>query len=197
MDEMVLVIATKDIDEIVKETGFVNVPIEEIKILTEKRGFFVKRERAESDESIRQLIPYVVMQNMDDLYLMVKRLSIQTEKRLHGMYSIGIGGHVNDQDEGDTPWMKFLSGMEREMNEEVIIRKSFEWPKYIGIIKEVSTPVNRVHLGVVFQIKADVEGIREKDKFSWEFVNLADLLSRYDMMESWSKYVIDILDSHL
>ncbi len=197
MDEMVLVVAAKDINEVVKEEGFVSVPIEEIKILTERKGFFVKRDRAESDESIRQLIPYIVMQNIDDLYLMVKRLSSQTEKRLHGMYSIGIGGHVNDQDEGDTPWMKFLSGMEREMNEEVVIRKSFEWPKYIGIIKEASTPVNRVHLGIVFQIKADIEGIREKDKFSWEFVNLADLLAKYDMMESWSKYVIDMLDSHL
>ncbi len=197
MDEMVLVVAAKDINEVVKEEGFVNVPIEEIKFLTERKGFFVKRDRAESDESIRQLIPYIVMQNMDDLYLMVKRLSSQTEKRLHGMYSIGIGGHVNDQDEGDTPWMKFLSGMEREMNEEVIIRKSFEWPKYMGVIKETSTPVNRVHLGVVFQIKADIEGIREKDKFSWEFVNLADLLTKYDMMESWSKYVIDMLGNHL
>ncbi|BBJ27353.1 DNA mismatch repair protein MutT [Athalassotoga saccharophila] len=193
--EMVLVIPSKDVDELIPNTGFINIPIEKIKELTERNGFFVKRERAESDESIRQIIPYVVMRNLDDLYLLVRRLSSQTEKRLHGMYSIGIGGHVNDQDEGETPWMKFLSGMEREMNEEVIIKNSVGWPKYLGVIKESTTPVNRVHLGVVFQIKAEIEGIREKDKFVWEFANLADLLSKYDLMESWSKYVIDMLNT--
>lgn len=192
---MVLVIPSKDVDELIPNTGFINIPIEKIKELTERNGFFVKRERAESDESIRQIIPYVVMRNLDDLYLLVRRLSSQTEKRLHGMYSIGIGGHVNDQDEGETPWMKFLSGMEREMNEEVIIKNSVGWPKYLGVIKESTTPVNRVHLGVVFQIKAEIEGIREKDKFVWEFANLADLLSKYDLMESWSKYVIDMLNT--
>jgi len=67
MDEMVLVIAAKAINEVVKEEGLVNVPIEEIKTLTEEKGFFVKRDRAESDESIRQLIPYIVMQNSDDV----------------------------------------------------------------------------------------------------------------------------------
>ncbi len=192
---MVLVIPSKDVDELMPNTGFINIPIDKIKEITERNGFFVKRERAESDESIRQIIPYVVMRNLDDLYLLVRRLSSQTEKRLHGMYSIGIGGHINDHDDGETPWMKFLSGMEREMNEEVIIKNSVGWPKYLGVIKESTTPVNRVHLGVVFEIKADIEGIREKDKFVWEFANLADLLSKYDLMESWSKYVVDALNT--
>ncbi|WP_428014182.1 NUDIX domain-containing protein [Athalassotoga sp.] len=192
---MVLVIPSKEVDELIMDTGFISISIEKIKELTERNGFFVNRERAESDESIRQIIPYVVMQNLDDLYLLVRRLSSQTEKRLHGMYSIGIGGHVNDRDEGETPWMKFLSGMEREMNEEVIIKNSVGWPKYLGVIKESTTPVNRVHLGIVFQIKADIEGIKEKDKFAWEFANLKDLISKYDLMESWSKYVIDVLNT--
>ncbi|HEU24036.1 MAG: DNA mismatch repair protein MutT [Mesoaciditoga sp.] len=195
VNEMVLVIPSKEVDELIMDTGFISISIEKIKELTERNGFFVNRERAESDESIRQIIPYVVMQNLDDLYLLVRRLSSQTEKRLHGMYSIGIGGHVNDRDEGETPWMKFLSGMEREMNEEVIIKNSVGWPKYLGVIKESTTPVNRVHLGIVFQIKADIEGIKEKDKFAWEFANLKDLISKYDLMESWSKYVIDVLNT--
>lgn len=193
-DELVLVVPSKDIDDLIVDTGFINISIEKIKELTERKGFFAKRERAESDESIRQIIPYVLMKNLDDLYLLVRRLSSQTEKRLHGMYSIGIGGHINDKDEGDTPWMKFLSGMEREMNEEVIIKNSIGWPKYLGVIKETTTPVNRVHLGIVFEIKADIEGIREKDKFIWEFVNLADLISKYELMESWSKYIVDVIN---
>uniref|UniRef100_A0A7V3VS68 DNA mismatch repair protein MutT n=1 Tax=Mesoaciditoga lauensis TaxID=1495039 RepID=A0A7V3VS68_9BACT len=197
MDEMVLVVQSKDIDELVLNEGFVEIPIDEIKKLVETKGFFVRREKAESDELERQIIPYVVMQNKDGLYLTVRRLNAQTEKRLHGMYSIGMGGHVNDHDEGETPWMKFLSGMEREMNEEVLIQESFGWPKYLGVIKEKSTPVNKVHLGIVFEIKADIKGIREIDKFTWEFMNLYDLLSRRDMMESWSKLILDSMNDKI
>jgi predicted NUDIX family phosphoesterase len=83
------------------------------------------------------------------------------------------------------------------MNEEVLIQESFGWPKYLGVIKEKSTPVNKVHLGIVFEIKADIKGIREIDKFTWEFMNLYDLLSRRDMMESWSKLILDSMNDKI
>ncbi len=196
MDEMVLVVRSKDIDDLVSEEGFMKLPIEKLKVLVDTKGFFIRREKAENDESMRQVIPYIVMQTADDLYLVVRRLNTQTESRLHGMYSIGIGGHVNDMDDGETPWMKFLSGMEREMNEEVLIEKTIGWTEYMGVIKERSTPVNSVHLGVVFQIKADIKGIREADKFTWDFSNIEEMLNKRDMMESWSQLVLDfIVDS--
>ena len=189
-NERVLVIKDKDIQNITKGYGFLKVPIDEIKNLAEKRGFFVQRSKAENDESIRQLIPYVVVQNTDGMYLLVKRLKTQTEKRLHELYSIGIGGHINDQDEGSTPWMKFLSGMEREINEEILI-KTPNWPQYIGMIRENSTPVNRVHLGVVFTLVADIKGINEVKKFSWELTDIKGLRDNYNKMESWSQLVLN------
>ncbi len=190
IDEMVLVIEDKDIQNIVEGYGFLNVPISEIKNLVEKKGFFVRRSKAENDESIRQLIPYVVVQNPDGMYLLVKRLKAQTESRLHELYSIGIGGHINDKDEGDSPWMKFLSGMEREINEEISISHR-KWPKYVGLIKENLTPVNRVHLGVVFTLTADINGINEVEKFSWELKDIKGLREKYDKMETWSQLVLD------
>ena len=189
-NERVLVIKDRDIENITKGYGFLKVPIDEIKNLAEKRGFFVQRSKAENDESIRQLIPYVVVQNTDGMYLFVKRLKTQTEKRLHELYSIGIGGHINDQDEGSTPWMKFLSGMEREINEEILIKTS-NWPQYIGMIRENSTPVNRVHLGVVFTLTGDIGGIREVNKFIFDFSDLQGLMQYYDQMETWSQLVLN------
>ncbi len=193
MDEMVLVIGEPDVQKIFKDHGFLNVPLDVIKVLTEKRGFFVRREKAEKDESVRQMIPYVVVRNEDGLYLLVKRLKAQTESRLHGFYSIGIGGHVNDRDEGHSPWLKFLSGMEREVNEEISV-ENYNWPEYLGLIIENNTPVNRVHLGVVFTITAKVNSVKEIDKFSWEMTNFDGLRGKYNKMESWSKLVFTALE---
>lgn len=192
MKEVVLVVKDEDVQKAVRGYNFVDVPMETMRSLVERNGFFVERERAEHDETIRQLIPYVVMRNREDRYLLVKRLKKQTEKRLHGFYSVGIGGHVNDQDEGNDPWMKFLAGMEREISEEVVVKGPFEnSPKYIGVIRENTTPVNRVHIGLIFEVKADIEGIREVDKFSWEFTDMNGLMERYEEMETWSQVAVD------
>ncbi len=196
MDEMVLVIKDKDIQAVVEGYGFLDVPMDEIKNMVEKKGFFIRRSKAENDESIRQLIPYVVVRNPERMYLLVKRLKAQTESRLHGFYSIGIGGHVNDKDEGDSPWMKFLSGMEREINEEISI-SHYNWPKYVGLIRENTTPVNRVHLGVVFTITTDINGIKENEKFSWELTDIEGLKKRYDEMETWSQLALNGIQRHL
>ncbi|WP_036223148.1 hypothetical protein [Mesoaciditoga lauensis] len=193
MDEMVLVVEDSDVDALLKGYGFIKIPLEEIKDLVEKRGFFVRRGKAEQDESLRQLIPYVVIKNKDGLYLMVRRLKAQTESRLHGFYSLGIGGHINDTDEGESPWLKFLSGMEREVNEEVDI-ETYDWPKYVGTIRENTTDVNKVHLGIVFTITTNIKGIKEKEKFTWELINSYDIMKRYEELESWSRLAFEAVE---
>ena len=194
MDEMVLVVKDKDVQNVVEGYGFLYIPLDTVKNLVEKRGFFVRRSKAETDNSIRQLIPYVVIKNPEGMYLLVKRLKTQTESRLHGFYSVGIGGHINDRDEGDSPWMKFLSGMEREINEEVSISQ-YNWPQYVGIIRENTTSVNKVHLGVVFTITAVIKGIREHDKFLWELRSIEELKEKYEKMETWSRLALDGIQS--
>ena len=194
MDEMILVIEDSDLNTLFNDYGFLSIPLEKIKKLVEKRGFFVRRSRAEHDESLRQLIPYVVIKDKNGLYLMVRRLKTQTESRLHGFYSLGIGGHVNDTDDGDSPWMKFLSGMEREINEEVDV-ETYDWPKYVGIIRENTTDVNKVHLGIVFTITTKVKGIKENDKFTWELVTPDEITKRYDELESWSRLSFEAIEN--
>ena len=190
---MVLVVEDTDVSVVVQGYGFLKIPLEEVKDLVERRGFFVRRTRAEQDKSLRQFIPYVVIKDESGLYLMVKRLKTQTESRLHGFYSLGIGGHINDTDEGDSPWLKFLSGMEREVNEEVDIAM-YDWPKYIGVIRENTTDVNMVHLGVVFTINTKVNGIKEKEKFTWELVDVDDIQKRYESLESWSRLAFEAIE---
>lgn len=59
-----------------------------------RRGFFVPRAEAEQQPAWKQLIPYCVLRRGDSV-LCVQRKTAQTENRLHGMWSIGLGGHVN------------------------------------------------------------------------------------------------------
>ncbi|MBI4682240.1 MAG: hypothetical protein HY757_03975 [Nitrospirae bacterium] len=57
---------------------------------------FMSRDNAEYDFEHKQVIPYVIIRNGNN-YLLLKRLTGQTEKRLHNKYSLGIGGHINPE----------------------------------------------------------------------------------------------------
>ena len=57
------------------------------------------RAEIEDDPELQQIIPYCVVHHSDDeTYLLTRRLRRSSEKRLHHLYSLGIGGHVNPGD---------------------------------------------------------------------------------------------------
>src|SRR3989344_1241415 len=58
---------------------------------------FLPRGEVENDHSWQQIIPYLVLGWGGKIFLM-KRKGDHTESRLSGMYSIGVGGHVNKED---------------------------------------------------------------------------------------------------
>ena len=50
------------------------------------------RPAAETDRSIKQIIPYLVLRDGDRIFLM-KRTRAGGDARLHDQYTIGVGGH--------------------------------------------------------------------------------------------------------
>ncbi len=123
-------------------------------------GFlFVERDQAEKDPSCKQIIPYLIVQSRDKKQTAVY-LRKGSEKRLHDLWSIGIGGHINPQDAGNQAredekkdfQQILLAGMERELEEELIQRPFQEPLQFLGIISENATEVGRVHLGAVFSL---------------------------------------------
>ena len=62
-------------------------------------GDFVPRQAAEIDPSLKQIIPYLVLRDGDCIFLM-KRTRAGGDARLHDLYSIGVGGHLNPGDGG-------------------------------------------------------------------------------------------------
>ncbi|MGE5561191.1 MAG: hypothetical protein ACM3XN_09145 [Chloroflexota bacterium] len=155
---------------------------------------FMRRGDAERDETVKQLIPYCVIRQGERVFL-TQRLRTQTEARLHNLYSVGIGGHMNGN--GTAPLAELIRlNLERELAEEVAIG-TIEAIDLIGAINDDSTSVSRCHFGLLYEVwtGGDVT-VRETDKMVGRFVRLADIRPGSDIylgMEDWSRHAVDTL----
>lgn len=60
---------------------------------------YLNRSDAEQDRRFKQLIPYVLILCRDRI-LRYRRGKGGQEIRLHGLFSVGIGGHISEEDHG-------------------------------------------------------------------------------------------------
>lgn len=177
MDEQVLVVRRSDFFGGSWPQGFVHRDeVESPGLLNElqARGFFVARARAEEDPSLKQLIPYCVLQRSGELFC-VERLRQQSEGRLHGMLSLGIGGHVNPAD-GDRG-TALNTALYRELHEEVAVDPELR-AQFLGLINDDSTAVGSVHLGLAYAVAVPPGGdvhVRETDKMRGSFRSATEL----------------------
>jgi predicted NUDIX family phosphoesterase len=189
--EQVLVVKREDIFPDGAWHGFVSDRLERHQAVIRENHFFMARAKVEDDPNYQQIIPYVVFRH-GDLYFLTHRLRASSEKRLRKQYSLGVGGHINpgDLDAGDP----IQDGLKREWEEEVIYEGSFD-AKLIGLLNDDSSPVSKVHLGVVFLVDGDTPhiAIRETDKLAGELLTLEQMRIYYLGMESWSQMVYDRL----
>ena len=171
--------------------GFVGQDLERHQAVIRERHFFKPRAEVENDPRFQQIIPYVVFRH-GDRYFLTHRLRASSERRLRKQYSLGVGGHINPADlqAGDP----ILDGLKREWEEEVVYQGRFE-ASLLGFLNEDSSPVSKVHLGVVFLVEGDSPdiSIRETDKLAGELLTLRDMRMYYLAMESWSQIVYDRL----
>lgn len=156
---------------------------------------FIERKIAETDPRLKQVIPYVILQSENGNHTAVYKRK-GSEKRLHDLWSLGVGGHLNPEDqchENDGFQSILAQGMERELSEELCARPDVEPPVFLGVINEDTTDVGRVHIGAVFQIRAQaperiVPG-RELMDFQW--IKTAD--TRKLTLELWSELALELL----
>ncbi len=151
---------------------------------------FMPRHKAEYNPEFRQVIPYVIIRNHNN-YLLLKRTSKQTEKRLHNKYSLGIGGHINP--DSSIPQDNIvINGLYKELNEEIQLKGPYQL-NFKGVIIDESTSVSKVHLGLlyIFDVKSPEYKILEDDKMSGQWVSREKLNNYYDNLETWSQIVYD------
>jgi len=122
--------------------------------LAQVEALWLPRPSAETDPTHKQWIPYILLRNSHGELAAYPRQG--TEARLHGLWSVGIGGHINPVDHsGDGTdlralWREALwTGLRRELAEEFPAATEGA-TRFLGLIHESRTEVGRVHLGAVF-----------------------------------------------
>ena len=114
---------------------------------------YVERQLAENDFTRKQLIPYALV--FDALGQLFTYQRHGSEARLVGKLSAGIGGHVNEQDRGETLAARLLAALLREMREEIGLVPKPDQIRLLGMINEDTSAVGRCHIGVVFRFSLD------------------------------------------
>jgi predicted NUDIX family phosphoesterase len=161
--------------------------------LKRENNFFLARSRAEDDPAFKQIIPYAVFTQGEKILHYVRGAK-SGEKRLVAMGSIGIGGHINDNDESlfSFDLEAYRVAVRREIEEELKLEGAYQ-ERVAALINDDSTEVGRVHLGVVHVVSLDNDGVRagEKAIADLRFLTLDELRRRRDRLESWSQIVLD------
>jgi len=162
------------------------------KFLDREQNLFLPRSKAEEDPSHKQLIPYAVFVH-DGKILHYVRGGSSGEKRLVAKGSIGIGGHVNDTDVGDSSVDAdtYHNAVRREISEELKIGGAWS-ERIVALINDDSTEVGSVHLGVVHLVTMETGDVSAGEKAidELQFLTPEELKSRSDSLESWSQIIL-------
>jgi predicted NUDIX family phosphoesterase len=188
-DEHILVVKREKLFLRNSWQGFRPGPFDDIISRVEHNKEFKPRSLMELDPDYKQIIPYLVfMQN--DLYFLMQRQDSSSEQRLKSKYSLGIGGHIREEDMGSSD---MISWARREFHEEILYNGNFTVSP-IGVINDDRNPVGQVHLGCVFLLTGDSPRISIKSELkSGRLLSLRSCSSFYDLMEPWSQMVYDVL----
>lgn len=148
---------------------------------------YIDRPLAELDTDYKQLIPYVIVV-CGDRVLEYQRCG--GENRLLGKWSLGIGGHINE-DDGPTS-TAYNTGLHRELREEIGYEmEQWKSPLIVALINDDSTPVGKVHFGVVHILNVESTEVVTKcpNLKNAHFVSMraAELRRMAGEYEKWSE----------
>jgi predicted NUDIX family phosphoesterase len=162
-------------------------------VTARKNTCYINRSEAELDKRYKQLIPYVLI-ICDDKILRYRRGKGGGEKRLHGLYSVGIGGHISNEDNELFSNAGYQEGMRRELLEEVAIAEIKE--AMVAIINDDSSEVGCVHLGVVHIMRVENENVagHRSGILAPEFVPISEAIKDLSEYESWSRFCLEQLN---
>lgn len=159
------------------------------KYLIPENLFYIDRDIAENDPSYKQVIPYCCITRANELFY-YERSKKGSEERLHNLFSLGVGGHINPCDGNDNETIS--AACKRELDEEVEYTH-FNGGFFAGLINDDSNPVNSVHFGVVFHIQLKSKGIvkpKETKLISADFSPVSLLAASNKNWENWSVFLL-------
>jgi len=150
---------------------------------------FLPRNIMEQDPSYKQIIPYLIYKH-ENHYFLMQRHAQASEIRLQNKYTLGIGGHIRQEDMGSNLISDWAT---REFHEEVSYSSNLTITP-LGILNDDSNSVGQVHLGFVFLLEGDSPQISIKSELkSGELVSITQCHEKYAYLESWSQFVVNYL----
>ncbi|MCX5921891.1 MAG: hypothetical protein NTX86_01025 [Candidatus Dependentiae bacterium] len=151
---------------------------------------FLPRTHMELDPRFKQIIPYLVFEH-EGRYFLMQRQAKASEQRLKNKFTLGIGGHVREEDLTDGA--SIFDWAKREFHEEVDYSGSLTI-KPLGILNDDSNEVGQVHIGFVLLLQGDSDQISIKSELkSGNLVSIEECAALGDALESWSQEVVNFL----
>ena len=197
-DENVLVVRRSLFDELGSFHGLNFEPGKYLRaLLSRGNNFFLPRAQAENDPTHKQIIPYALIAHGDTVlhYVRGKKAG---EQRLVAKGSIGIGGHMNQEDESLFNYAideaAYRAGVEREVEEEIRIDSPFE-DRIVALLNDDTTEVGQVHLGIVHVFRLAEPKVQKHEAMitNLAFLHREQLLALRDNLETWSQFCVDSL----
>jgi len=194
-EEMILVVRRETIEKLGMWHGL-NFEVERYLpvLLAKENNFFMPRSAAETDPTHKQIIPYVLLV-CGGKVLHYVRGKKSGEQRLVSKGSIGIGGHMNDEDnhlfafDGEAA---YLEGVQREISEELKISTPYR-NRVVALLNDDSNEVGRVHMGVVHIFELEEPNVEKNEAMitNLAFLSAEELHERRDLLETWSQICLD------
>jgi predicted NUDIX family phosphoesterase len=157
---------------------------------------FRDRDEVETDPNWKQLIPYCVLRNKGQVFA-YQRSKKSNDERLHGLWSIGVGGHINPGPGMDNMSYSniYLASFKRELDEEVRLTGSYH-DSMLGLLYDSNSEVGTVHFGVVHRVTVDNKVsvlVSDPALLNGEWKDVVWLLRNKDQFENWSRFIIEEL----
>jgi predicted NUDIX family phosphoesterase len=156
------------------------------------RKAFLPRAEAELDPGWRHVATYTVIHDEENVFT-YRRGGGGSESRLHGALSVGVGGHVSLEDcRGEVGRNMLHRAAERELLEELRFDRGrfATFYEYVGLIAVSSSPVDRVHLGLVSKFSTNQEAISVREHHCLSdprWLTADELWDLQNELESWSR----------
>lgn len=149
-----------------------------------------------------QILGYAVIRVMtatDIWYMVYRRPDKGNETRLHGLNSMGFGGHVEPVDAAVNTLGTLKEALKREIEEEVGLVIDLPLIHFSGVIYDTSNDVGKVHVGLVSIIDINLEELANvkpsEETGSIEMYNTESLFTNKEQFESWSQIIITALEN--
>jgi predicted NUDIX family phosphoesterase len=173
--------------------------------IIEQNYEFLVRGPLETNFDYKQPIPYgIVLNNKNEIFVYKRggAGSNAGESRLHDKIAIGVGGHIEREDEASTSLLR--DALIREVEEEIGIQETDIAEVFpIGYVNYEEDEVNQVHLGIGYIVKLSGGEISMTDGelAKGEFKTLSELKAMiasgdYDV-EFWTQMLTPEIEKYI